>query len=280
MGPPGVAGPIVACPDPTSASGRATRSDTPRPVWDAARRATFLRAAPLFSALPPGTLARVAQACRAHQFSRGEYVFLQGDPARSLNLLASGRLKVVRETDDGKEVIVRLVEPGELFGAAGGWGEASYPASAVAQDDSVVLRLPAAELERLITSEPAFALAVVCELGARLREAEARVRELQTERVERRIARVLMRLASKTGRRTARGIEIGIPLTRQDLAELAGTTLSTASRTLSAWDQQHLVEAGRARVLLLQPHALVALAEELVPPDTAPAGSADRDGIR
>ncbi|HET7770898.1 MAG TPA: Crp/Fnr family transcriptional regulator [Chloroflexota bacterium] len=235
------------------------------PVWDAARRAAFLRAAPLFSALPGKTLERVAQAFRVHQLARGEYAFLEGDPARSLNLLAGGRLKVVRETDDGKEVIVRLVEPGELFGAAGGWGEAAYPASAVAQDDSVVLQLPAAELERLIASEPAFAVAMVRELGARLREAEARVRELQTERVERRIARVLLRLANKTGTRTARGIEIGIPLTRQDLAELAGTTLSTASRTLSAWDQQHLVEAGRGRVVILRPHALVELAEELAP---------------
>ena len=240
-------------------------------TWDAARRAAFLSTAPLFSALPAETRGRVAQAFRARQFLRGEYVFLEGDPAASLNLLASGRLKVVRETGDGREVIVRLVEPGSLFGAAGGWGEGEYPASAIAQGDSVVLQLPAAELERLIAGDPVFAVALVRELGARLREAEARISELQTERVERRIARVLLRLASKTGKRTERGIEIGIPLTRQDLGELAGTTLSTASRTLSAWAQERLVELGRERVVLLQPHALLALADNLSP--TGPARS-------
>jgi CRP-like cAMP-binding protein len=118
---------------------------------------------------------------------------------------------------------------------------------------------------RLIGEQPDFALAVVAELGRRLREAEARIRDLQSERVERRIARALLRLANKTGVQAAEGIEVGVPLTRQDLAELAGTTLTTASRTLSAWDQQGIVASRRERVTILRPHALVAIAEDLPP---------------
>ena len=111
-------------------------------------------------------------------------------------------------------------------------------------------------------------MAVIRELGARLREAEARLRDLQTERVERRIARTLVRLASQAGIRTERGIELALPLSRQDLAELAGTTLSTASRTLSGWDSRGIVASGRERITILQPHALVALAEDLPAPSS------------
>ena len=126
-----------------------------------------------------------------------------------------------------------------------------------------MLRLPAERFAALIREQPDFAMAVVSELGRRLREAEARIRDLQSERVERRLARALLRLANKTGTRRPEGIELGVPLTRQDLAELAGTTLSTASRTLSAWDQQGIIASARERVTILRPHALVAIAEDL-----------------
>jgi CRP/FNR family transcriptional regulator, nitrogen oxide reductase regulator len=231
--------------------------------WHTDERIAFLAGAPLFGQLPPEVLQDVAARVHVKRVARSSFVFLEGEPARSLNVLAEGRVKVVRETDEGQEVILRLIQPGDIFGGAGGWGEPNYPATARAQEDAVVLQLPAETFGDLIAHQPAFALAVVHELGQRLRTAEARVRELQTERVERRIARVLLRLANKTGRSTAKGIELGSPLTRQDLAELAGTTLSTASRTLSAWDQQGIVIASREHVTIARPHQLVSIAEDL-----------------
>jgi CRP-like cAMP-binding protein len=231
--------------------------------WDVAERAAFLAGVRLFSGLNAAVLRAVAERMRVRRLRRGAFVFLEGDPATNLSVLAAGRVKVVRETEDAREVILRFIEPGELFGAAGGVGEATYPASAIATEDAVALQLSAQDFPDLVDRQPAFAMAVIVELGSRLREAEARIRDLQGERVERRIARTLLRLARKTGVKTDRGIELGIPLSRQDLAELAGTTLSTASRTLSAWDQQGLVDAGRERVTLLKPHQLMELAEDL-----------------
>lgn len=235
----------------------------PKIEWDAALRAALLAEVPLFSNLAEDVRRTVAERFQVRRFERGRFVFLEGDPADVFNVLASGQVKVVRETEDGREVILRIISPGELFGGAGGWGEPRYPATAIAQEDAVVLQLPGSALNELIRTQGEFALALVKELGTRLRELEARIRDLQAERVERRIARVLLRLADKTGNRTARGIELRGPLSRQDLAELAGTTLSTASRTLSAWHQAGLVDAGRERVVIVKPHALVALADEL-----------------
>ena len=146
----------------------------------------------------------------------------------------------MRETDAGRQVILRLINPGEPFGVSGGWGAATYPASARALDDAVVLQLPARECTGLLATHPALALAVIADLGARLREAEARILDLETEGVEARLARALLRLAGPT----PEGATLAsVALSRQDLADLAGTTLSTASRTLAAWHRRGIVAA-------------------------------------
>lgn len=230
-------------------------------------RRAALRTVRLFRELPDATLAAVQSRSRARQLPRGAFVFLEGGRADTVHFLLSGHVKIVHETEDGQEIILRLIPPGEIFGGAGGWGEGRYPASAVALEDSAVLEWPAREFARLVASHPDFAMAMIRELGTRLREAEARIGELQAERVERRIARTLLRLANKTGTRTPEGVEIGLPLSRQHLAELAGTTLSTASRVLSAWDREGLVRSGRERVTIVNPHRLVTIAEDLAERD-------------
>lgn len=221
----------------------------------------------LFRQLPQTTIEGIATRGKVQRFRQGSFLFLEGSPADYVHFLLSGQIKIVHETDGGQEVILRLIQPGEFFGGAGGWGAQSYPASAVALDDIRVFRISVEEFATLIGRYPDFALAVIQEMGIRLREAEARIRELQAERVERRIARTLLRLANKTGHKTDRGIQIDLPQSRQHLAELSGATLSTVSRVLSEWDRQGLILAGRERVTLVKPHDLVTIAE-----DTPPAG--------
>ena len=208
-------------------------------------------------------MSAVAAQVHVRSIDDGKFVFLAGTVADAVNILAEGRIKVIRETEAGQEVILRMIQPGELFGGAGGWGEERYPASAVALGSAVVLRLPASSFATLVAGYPEFSTAVIHELAARLRLSERRIEELQTQRVERRIAHTLLRLAEKTGVKTTEGIRIDLPLSRQDLADLAGTTLSTASRTLSSWHHQGLIRAGRERVTILQAHHLVAIAEDL-----------------
>lgn len=231
-----------------------------RDHWDEAAREAFLASLPVFKPLPREVVRTIATRMRSRQAMRGESIFLEGDAASVLCILARGRVKLVHETDDGREVIIRLVRSGDIFGGAGIWGEPRYPASAFAQESSVVLCLPVCDAISLVGTYPELALALVRILAARLRDAEARIRELQTEQVEQRIANVMLRLAGKTGVRTAAGIRIGTPLTRQDLAELSGTTLSTASRTLSSWQQLGIVVARREQITVLRPRALVAIA--------------------
>jgi CRP-like cAMP-binding protein len=223
----------------------------------------------LFAGLPPDVLAVVAGRCRPRPIRRGAVVVLAGDPAEAVHIVAAGRVKLVQEAEDGRAAILRLARPGEPLDLAAGWDEAREPATAIALDDGVVLRLPAADFEALVAGYPAVALAVIRELAARLRDAEARVRELQTERVDQRIARMLLRLAPPSGARPDGGAEPAIALSRQDLADLCGATLSTASRILAAWHRRGLVVAGRERVVIRRPDELAAIAERRLPPDAA-----------
>jgi CRP-like cAMP-binding protein len=135
-----------------------------------------------------------------------------------------------------------------------------------------VLRVTVAAFVNLVATQPDFAMAMIQELAGRLREAENRISELQAERVERRIARTLLRLASKSGIRTTEGVEIALPLSRQHLAELAGATLSTVSRVLSGWDRQGVILARREKIVIVRPHELVAIAEDLESPESAEPG--------
>lgn len=235
-------------------------------AWSIERRAALLGRVRPFDQLGAETLTSVGGRCRVRVCEKGAVIFVEGQRAEAVHVLAEGEVRVVRETDDGREVILRLIRPGEMFGGAGGWGAERYPATTVAADLSVVLVLPAADFAGLIRDYPDFAVAVVRELGSRLRDAEARIQELQTERVERRIARMLLRLANRTGTRTANGIEIDATLSRQAIADLCGTTLSTASRVLSGWDRQGILIASREHVVIVRPHDLVSIADDIVEP--------------
>jgi CRP-like cAMP-binding protein len=115
----------------------------------------------------------------------------------------------------------------------------------------------------LMMRYPELAINALRVMAKRVQEFQDRYRELATERVERRIARALTRLARQAGRRTDEGVLIDLTLTRQDVAEMTGTTRFTISRTLAEWEQQGIVSVGRERIIITQPHALVTIAEDL-----------------
>jgi len=161
------------------------------------------------------------------------------------------------------------VAPGEIFGVAKAIGLTKYPATATAVDDSVVLAWPSAAWPRLVAQHPALATNTLQTVGSRLQETHTRVVEMSTQQVERRIAHALLRLAKQSGRKVEHGVEIDFSISRQDIAQMTGTTLHTVSRILSGWEQRGLVESGRQRIVLREPHKLFVLAET-VPGETEP----------
>lgn len=217
---------------------------------------------PVFHALSAEDLDLVLREARSSLYARDTAIFEQGAEAQSFFLLLDGHIRVVRTTPEGHQVIVRYINAGELFGIAVSMGMSAYPASAIAAVDCVVLAWPNREWAGLVSRAPAFGADAYRTIGARLEATHERVEAMATEQVEQRVASALLRLANQAGRKTENGIEIDFPISRQDIAEMTGTTLHTVSRILSAWETKGLVAGGRRKVILRDPHALLLIAEQ------------------
>ena len=193
----------------------------------------------------------------------GDFFFFQGDPARHLFILTSGRAKLMQTSAAGQQVNLRTINEWQLFGALGAVrSEATYPATAQALEASTALALESSFLHEMLETRPYLSFDLMQLMTGYIQEMQSRYRELATEKVERRIARALLRLTAQMGIKTIEG-DIELTFSRQDLAEISGTTLFTVSRILSEWERQGLVETGRERVVIRNPHGIVRIAEEL-----------------
>lgn len=216
---------------------------------------------PLFRDFNRDQLKDLLSGATSRRYAKGSNVFEQDAPAHSFFVLLDGRLRVVKVTPDGQQVVVRYISTGEIFGVAMAIGRDTYPATSMAVVDSVALAWPSASWPLLVGKYPMLAANTMQTLGSRLQETQTRVVEMSTEEVERRVAHALLRLAQQSGKKVEQGVQIDFPITRQDIAEMTGTTLHTVSRILSAWEDQGLVEGGRQRIVLKDAHRLFMLAE-------------------
>jgi CRP-like cAMP-binding protein len=223
----------------------------------------FLARVSLFEGLPQHALEEILAAGIEKSYVEESFLFYQDDPAERMYILLSGRVKLTQLSDDGQQVIMRVITPGLMFAAIGIVQGAKYPVTAQAAADSVALYWNQDALLKLIEHYPVLALRALRLMSTQVREFQDRYRELATERVERRLARAILRLATQTGRKTEGGVLLDLTISRQDLAEMSGTTLFTVSRILSQWEGQGLVQTGRERILIRFPHGLVSIAEDL-----------------
>ncbi len=215
---------------------------------------------PVFESLAPEALDDILAAARAQHYGKGTTVFEQGEPGQSFFLLLHGRLRVTQTTPTGEQIVVRFVHPGDIFGVAIAIGRDTYPGTSVAVVDSIAMRWPSEIWPKLATRYPALAVNVTRVIGSRLQDAHTRLREISTEEVERRVAHAILRLAREANQ-DREGMDLDFPLSRQDIAEMTGTTLHTASRIMSAWEAAGLVEGGRQRVAIRDLTRLSAIAE-------------------
>lgn len=223
----------------------------------------MLKKQDLFAGLGEAQLERVLEAGRRRKIEAEAYLFQEGDPAEILYVLLAGSARMSQVTPEGQHIILRYASPGEAVGLIAVLSEAIYPVTVQAVEVSQFIAWDREGMRRLMEQYPSIALNGMSILAARVREFQDRVRELSTEKVERRIARALLRLARQTGRKVEDGVLIDMPLSRQDLAEMTGTTLFTVSRTLSQWESRGLIKSKREQVLISFPHGLVMIAEDL-----------------
>ena len=194
----------------------------------------------------------------------GEYFFMQGDPAVYFYILISGKAKLLQSNPSGQQVNLRTINAWELFGALGiSKSSANYPATAQALESSTVLAIESKFMQTMLKTRPQIAFGLMNLMTSYIQEMQTRYRELATERVEQRVANALIRLAGQSGRRSSKEAGIELFFSRQDVAEMTGSTLYSISRLLSEWERSGIIEAGRERIKILKPHDLVKIAGDL-----------------
>lgn len=194
-------------------------------------------------------------------YESGDTIFREGDPAVKFYLVMRGRLKLSKLHEDGKEAIVRYINAGGVTAAISVFNEKNYPATAQAIGLSEVVGWSRDTMLELMTVYPQMAINLLGAVVERLDDIQNRYLELQTERVEQRIAKSLLRIMKQSGHKTKEGILIDFSLSRQDLADYTGTTLYTVSRTLSSWEKRGWISSNRKRIVVVNPHALVNFSE-------------------
>ena len=192
----------------------------------------------------------------------GGFFFLQGDKATHLYILASGQVKLMQSNPNGQQVNLRTIHPRQMFGALGAVRnkEATYPATAQTLEDSSALAIESGFLHKMLEASPHISFDLMSLMTSYIQEMQVRYRELATERVEQRVANALIRLAGQTGVKSEKESAIVLSFSRQDVAEMTGTTLYTVSRLLSDWERKGVLETGRERIKILKPHDLVRIA--------------------
>ena len=226
---------------------------------------SLVKSLALFEKMSDAELADILSTASSRRYAAGTAVFEQGQAAEQFFVLLHGRLRVTQVNAEGQQTIVRMVNPGDLFGIAKALRRPDYPGTASAVMESLALAWPMASWDVILERHPAVAINAMQTMGQRLQEAHAKVRELSTEEVERRVAHTVLRLASQSGKKEAGGIRIDFPVTKQDIAEMTGTTLHTVSRILTAWEAADLVQGGRQKLLVKDPHRLLLIGDGAVP---------------
>ncbi|ATB43140.1 hypothetical protein CYFUS_008620 [Cystobacter fuscus] len=194
---------------------------------------------------------------------KGAVLFHQADSASSTYLVLSGQLKLTQVTADGARTFLRILGPGQLLALISALEISTYPATAKAERPSVVMGWEGKTLDQLFLEVPGLARNGLRILYGRLREMQERFGELAAERTERRLARALSKLALQVGRPGLNGaIVLELTLSREELAEMIGTTLFSVSRILNQWKKNGWVLLGRQSITLTEPDALHRIAEE------------------
>jgi CRP/FNR family transcriptional regulator len=220
---------------------------------------TVLGQIPLFQRVNAEDRQRLVDVSEVRVYDRGHHVFHEGDPSDFFIVVVTGRVKVYKRTPAGGDLILEMFGPGGLLGAVAVYESRAYPASAEALESTVCLRIPRPAFFALLEQHPSLVRGLLSSLAFRLVDLTNRLADLAGGRIEARFARLFLKLADQLGRPERGTTFIPLTLSRQDLADLIGTTIETAIRIMSRWNKDDVVRTEREGFVIVDRPALEAL---------------------
>jgi CRP/FNR family transcriptional regulator, nitrogen oxide reductase regulator len=220
----------------------------------------LLRTTPIFSRLSPADRKTIAEVSRVQEFAKGDTIFEQDSPSDAFYAISAGRVKIFKMMPNGKDVILEVFGPGDPLGAVAAYMDRPFPASAAALEDTTCVIIPRAAFFRLLETQPSLVRGLLLGLTFRLVELTNRLAEMTGGRIEPRFARLFLKLASEMGRAERGGTFIPLGLSRQELADLTGTTIETCIRIMSRWNKDDVVRTEKDGFVVLDRRELERIA--------------------
>jgi CRP-like cAMP-binding protein len=183
-------------------------------------------------------------------FRKKDDIFTEGDAPEWFYIVLTGKVKVTKISHDGKEIILEIISPYDIFGGVAVLRNFPYPANAVAMEDSEILKISRKNLMRLVDRFPNLMFCIAMQLGDRMKSSYDSLKNIALERVEARIAALLLKLGNKVGVETNAGLMIDMRLTKQDVADMVGTTVETSIRTFSKFKKEGLVTDSDGKIII------------------------------
>jgi len=209
-----------------------------------------LKKSEIFSKLKEEEFKAISSLFHLKKYKNNEAIFLEGDTSDNFYLVAAGSVKVLKHTVMGKDIILEMMSPGDVFGGVAVLDKKPYPASAEAMEAASVIKISRIDLLKIMEEYPVLKLEIVKYFSDKLRDAHEMLKNIATERVERRIASLMLKLSEKVGVAEGEFIRIDFPLTRQEIAEMVGTTVETCIRTMSKFQKDGLVKSSNHRIMI------------------------------
>ena len=210
----------------------------------------YLRKLPVFADLEPADLAAIGRITAERRVERNRLVFAEGDPGEGFHFIRSGKVKVFKSSEDGKEHILNILGPGDVFAEVLLFNEAPYPASATAIEDSVIGVIRNRDLEALLVDYPKIAVRIIRVMSKKLQYIQSRIKLLALADSQAKVAQALDYLTERYGRQTERGWEVALEINRQDLANMAGTTRETVSRVFRTLKDDGVIDDDERRLVV------------------------------
>jgi len=204
---------------------------------------------PFLRDLSARELKKIAPYFQEYKFKRNQHIFREGDPANRFYVIKSGRVRLLKTAASGKEMVLEVMVPGQLCGGTSLFGDV-HRNGAQAVEATVAYGISRDGYQDLLTGNPKIARGIIKYLGAKLMDAHDVIISLVSSKVESRIASVIVRLCENHGSVTDDGILINIRLTRQDIADIVGSTVETTIRTISRFQKQGLLATVSGNLLV------------------------------
>lgn len=222
---------------------------------------SVIGACSILNALTESERLRLSEQSFMAYAERGEIIWLAGSPSQNIDVVGSGFVKMTRSTPQGTEVAIELLGPGQCFGLLVAIEGREYPLSAIAVTNTWYLKIPTRQFMEIYNANASLRDHILRGLAPRLRKAHDMMARMSTGRVEQRLAAVLLILMDSYGEPLALGTRIAVPLTRQDLAEMAGTTVETSIRVMSKLQKGGILATDKQMITVLD---VASLSESLL----------------